>query len=168
MRVLVSDTSVLIDIERASLTGRLFELPHTFVVPDLLYERELAGNDGPELVRRGLLVEELSGAEVAAAARLQRTDRALSVPDTFAFSLALGRGWVLLTGDGALRRRAKDTGLEMYGVLWLLDQLETHGVCAIAELHDGLTRLSRHPRCRLPRGEIRLRLARYDSVRPPI
>ena len=163
MRVLVSDTSVLIDIERASLAGRLFELPHTFVVPDLLYERELADDIGPELLGRGLLVEELSGAEVAAAARLQRTDRALSVPDTFAFSLALGRGWVLLTGDGALRRRAETVGLPMHGVLWLLDELEAHAVCERAELHVGLTQLSRHPRCRLPKTQISLRLTRYQG-----
>ncbi|WP_209313642.1 hypothetical protein [Jannaschia formosa] len=42
MPILVSDTSVLIDIERAGLTTRIFALPHDFVVPDLLYDRELA------------------------------------------------------------------------------------------------------------------------------
>ena len=41
MQVLVSDTSVLIDLERGSLLATCFRLAFRFVVPDLLYEREL-------------------------------------------------------------------------------------------------------------------------------
>ena len=53
MQVLVSDTSVLIDIERASLTARLFDLPYDFVVPDILYEAELLDWMGPDLIDLG-------------------------------------------------------------------------------------------------------------------
>ena len=41
MKVLVSDTSILIDLERGSLLEICFRLPFQFAVPDLLYEREL-------------------------------------------------------------------------------------------------------------------------------
>ena len=58
MQVLVSDTSVLIDIERASLTARLFDLPYDFVVPDILYEAELLDWMGPDLIDLGLRVED--------------------------------------------------------------------------------------------------------------
>ena len=37
--VLVSDTSVLIDLKRGSLLEVSFRLAFRFVVPDLLYER---------------------------------------------------------------------------------------------------------------------------------
>ena len=40
-QVLVSDTSVLIDLKRGSLLEVSFRLAFRFVVPDLLYEREL-------------------------------------------------------------------------------------------------------------------------------
>jgi hypothetical protein len=36
MQVLVSDTSVLIDLERAGLEASVFDTGHTLVVPDLL------------------------------------------------------------------------------------------------------------------------------------
>lgn len=36
MRVLVSDTSVLVDLERGSLLEASFRLPFQFAVPDLL------------------------------------------------------------------------------------------------------------------------------------
>ena len=41
MNVLVSDTSVLVDLERGALLEASFRLPFRFTVPDLLYEREL-------------------------------------------------------------------------------------------------------------------------------
>ena len=44
MRVLVSDTSILIDLKRADLPRAAFSLDAEFVVPDLLYERELRDN----------------------------------------------------------------------------------------------------------------------------
>lgn len=43
MPVLVSDTSVIIDLDRGALIEDLFRLPYEFAVPDLLFARELAG-----------------------------------------------------------------------------------------------------------------------------
>ena len=50
MQVLVSDTSVLVDLERGSLLKASFSLPFQFAVPDLLYERELKNYVGEDLV----------------------------------------------------------------------------------------------------------------------
>ena len=84
MKVLVSDTSVLIDAERGSLLEICFGLPFVFVVPDLLYRQELQEYGGPALIQLGLRVEELDGGGV---------------------SLALARlnSWNLLSGDRKLR-----------------------------------------------------------------
>lgn len=57
MPILVSDTSVLIDLERAQLIEDMFRLPFEFAVPDLLYARELAGELGELLVGLGLRIE---------------------------------------------------------------------------------------------------------------
>ena len=51
MNVLVSDTSVLVDLERGALLEASFRLPFRFTVPDLLYERELKDWRGAELIR---------------------------------------------------------------------------------------------------------------------
>ena len=50
MKVLVSDTSVLIDLDRGSLVEATFRLPVEFTVPDLLYERELKDHGGLEFI----------------------------------------------------------------------------------------------------------------------
>ena len=164
MHVLVSDTSVLIDLERGSLLEASFHLPFRFAVPDLLYERELKDWRGDELTRLGLAVEGLDGDGVSRALAYRQRVQALSLPDCFALALAQTRSWVLLSGDRALRRLAEDEGVECHGVLWLLDEMQAAAVVSVRELYDGLTKISVHPRCRLPKTEIRRRLARYADI----
>lgn len=161
MAVLVSDTSVIIDLERGTLLDDLFRLPFEFAVPDLLYRRELAGPLGDRLVALGLRVEELTSIELTRATTVRRQRKELSTADTFAFAIAEGRGWPLLTGDGGLRRLAAESQVAFHGVLWICDQFEQGPHVPLPRLHAGLTALSSHPRCRLPADQVRLRLDRY-------
>jgi len=161
--ILVSDTSVLIDLERGSFLEVIFALPYEFAVPDVLYHRELRGAWGDRLVELGLRIEELSKDGVAAALRYRSQRVFLSIPDSFALALAKERDWPLLTGDSELRDLATGENVECHGVLWLLDRMEQAGVPGLQTLYDGLTSLAGHPRCRLPRREITLRLERYRA-----
>jgi hypothetical protein len=161
LAVLVSDTSVLIDLERGDLLEDLFRLPFEFAVPDLLFVRELAGDLGDRLTALGLRVEELSPAELTRATTVRRQRAHLSTLDTFAFAIAEARQWILLTGDGGLRDLATSVGLQMHGVLWIFDQLADGNHCELNRLRAGLTAISTHPRCRLPATEVRRRLTRF-------
>jgi hypothetical protein len=67
--ILVSDTSVLIDLERCGLLETIFALPHEFAVPDVLYDREMKGAWGERLAGLGLRVEEISSEGVKQALR---------------------------------------------------------------------------------------------------
>lgn len=166
-QVLVSDTSVLIDLTRGSLLEASFSLAFRFVVPDLLYERELKDWGGEDLVRLGLVIEQLDGAGVSLALTYRKRMPALSLPDCFALALAQIRSWILLSGDGALSQLATDKAVECHGVLWVIDQMHEAAVVSIRELYDGLTAISQHPRCRLPKAEIRCRLSDYAARLPP-
>ncbi|MFZ5619317.1 MAG: hypothetical protein ACOZAA_18550 [Pseudomonadota bacterium] len=161
MPVLVSDTSVLIDLERGRLLEEMFRLPFDFAVPDLLYGRELKGPLGDQLVALGLRVEVLTPEELSRATIVRRQNASLSTPDTFAFAIAESRKWPLLTGDGGLRELALAERIEMHGVLWLFDQLADGNHVALGRLHDGLSAIFAHPRCRLPVQEVRRRLTRF-------
>jgi hypothetical protein len=163
MKVLVSDTSVLIDLERGSFLDSCFRLELEFAVPDILYERELAEFGGPDLIKRGLRVEELTGAEVTIAQDVRGSHPKLSVPDAYAYSLASARGWTLLTGDGELRAIASQNNIPHFGVLWVLDQFFNGKLVEQPALLRGLQAISDHPRCRLPRGEINIRIERYRA-----
>ena len=96
--------------------------------------------------------------EVSFAQRIKNERKPLSLPDCFALSCARRPDHVLLTSDGPLRTAAKDYGVEMYGLLWLLDGLAESGAAAHHALHEGLTKIAQGPRCRLPKAEIQKRL----------
>jgi predicted nucleic acid-binding protein len=162
--ILVSDTSVLIDLDRCGFLETIFALPHEFAVPDVLYYRELKGEWGERLVGLGLRVEEITSEGVEQALRYRSERQALSLVDSFALVLAKERDWLLLTGDGQLRELASGENVECHGVLWLLDLREDAGIPGIQVLHDGLEVLAGHQRCRLPRREIAIRLERYRAI----
>lgn len=166
MSILVSDTSVLIDLERANLVREVFGLPYQFAVPDLLYKNELAGALGDQLVAYGLVIETLTPGEVRAAQLVRQQDARLSLPDAFAFAIAKSRAWALLTGDGALRERSMAEGVSMHGVLWLFDELANGNHVPFGQLHQSLSTLAGHSRCRLPRTAVRERLQRFDQAAP--
>ncbi len=88
MTILVADTSVLIDLERGGLLAHAFSCGLTMVVPDLLYARELASDNGPLLRKLGLGMVALEPAEVDFAQQLRRQRPGLSLPDCFALSCA--------------------------------------------------------------------------------
>lgn len=164
MIILVSDTSVLIDLERGGLLEPAFSCGLTMVVPDLLYDRELASDNGPLLRQLGLGVVELAPDEVSFAQQLRKSRPGLSLPDCFALSCARRPGHALVSGDMLLRKEAHSQDCTVYGLLWVLDQMEVSGAVGITLLHEGMTRISNHPRCRLPHGEVKARLQRWSPT----
>ncbi len=163
LNVLVSDTSVLIDLDRGALVEATFQLPFEFTVPDLLYQRELRGHGGPEFVRMGLRIEELDGDGVSLALGYLRKRRSLSLPDSFALALAKTNAWTLLSGDRELRELTEEENVQCHGVLWLLDKMFEHCVIDPDRLCTGLDKIAAHPRCRLPKSEIRKRILAYSD-----
>ena len=118
MKILVSDTSVLIDLERGQLLESIFRLPFSFVVPDLLFERELKNYNRSALIKYGIHVQELDSGDLALALHYYQKYRMfLSLPDVFAFVLAKTNSWILLTGDSALRELANEEKVNCHGVI---------------------------------------------------
>ena len=141
---------------------QMFQLPYDFCVPDLLFERELKGELGDRLIALGLDVVELSSTELAAAMTVHQQSGKLSFPDAFALILAKEREWTLLTGDGAMRKLARDQALAMHGVLWVVEEYHRLELIAPADLHQCLTAISDHERCRLPMADVRRLLELFD------
>ena len=161
-RVVVSDSSVLIDLERGSLFAPAFALPLECCVPDLLYRRELEPYGGARLLDMGLKVLDLDSAAVGRAMQYRRTVPALSLPDAFALALAQHIQGTLLTGDGRLRRLADSERVPCHGLLWLVDCIYSAHAATPRQLYDGLVAIRNHPRCRLPKRETDRRLRIFD------
>jgi predicted nucleic acid-binding protein len=163
MEVLVSDTSVLIDLERAGLHEAVCRLGHRFVIPDLTYAEELAGREGPAWRVRGLEVIELNSEETVTAQHHFATLDTISLADAFAFALAWHRKWILLTGDRASRTLAEKHQVDCHGLLWIIELMVEAKHDAVLVV-DGLKRLMAHPRCRLPRRETLALIERLMTI----
>ena len=59
MALIISDANILIDLECAELTPRIFRLDLEFAVPDLLYRDELSQHHG-DLPALGLQLYEIN------------------------------------------------------------------------------------------------------------
>jgi hypothetical protein len=99
--------------------------------------------------------------EVNFAQQLRTQQPGLSLPDCFALSCARRQDHALVSGDKLLRTEAQAKHCVVYGLLWILDQMEASGKVSTATLHEGLSRIWNHPRRRLPKNDVTARLQRW-------
>src|SRR5271157_2071993 len=91
MRIIVSDSSCLIDLRKGSLLEVFLRLPYEFVIPNTLFEEELlkfTDAQKQELIDGGLKIIDLSSERVLRAQEVVRAVPQLSIHDGFAFALA--------------------------------------------------------------------------------
>jgi len=158
MALIISDANILIDLECAELTPRIFRLDLEFAVPDALYRDELSQHHG-DLPAPGLQLFELSPELISQASALRSRYSGPSTYDLFALVLALDRECPLLTGNKALRQLAGLKGVEVFGTLWLMEQLFDARLISIDEMASAYETM-RNAQRRLPNDEIRCQLRR--------
>ncbi len=122
MLLIISDASVLIDIEYGQLTNAMFSLSYQFAVPDILFVEELEEKHG-HLLKLGLLSKTMNGDLVSEAYKLRQQYAKTSMNDLLALTLAKHENCQLLTGDKALREVATKLNVEIHGTLWLVNQM---------------------------------------------
>jgi hypothetical protein len=158
--ICITDTNFWIDLDTAALLEPIFRLPFEWHAPDVIVA-ELERPDGASLVRSGLVVRELAGAQVAhvlgLAARHPRPSRA----DLFALALAYAQQAPLLTGDRHLRQAAEREGIPVHGTLWALDEMVAQAVLDRHQAANALIRL-REAHRRLPQEEVERRLKSWQ------
>ena len=147
-RAVITDANIWIDLNRGGITAEAFKLDLLFKTPDLV-AHEILSPSAASLKRLGLHVVELPGVRVLEIIQLARKYPRPSRPDLSALVLAAAEGAILLTGDKALRAAGEEEGIEVRGLLWLLDEMVRFQVLtgskAIAALRQVLENGSRLP-----------------------
>jgi predicted nucleic acid-binding protein len=169
MRIVVSDTSCLIDLRKVSLLDAFLRLPYEFLIPNTLFEEELLKFTAAQknaLVRGGLKVMDLPGERVLRAQQVMRRLPKISVHDGFAFALAESHpGSILLSGDGELRKLATEHQMEVHGVLWVIDEIHRCKLTTLVALRSALRLFSGDATVRLPRRELAVYIKRYEGMK---
>ncbi len=137
MQLLISDANILIDVEVGGLLEAMLRLEHRFAVPDILYAEELSAHH-PDLPDRGLEVLELAEEAIADAVGLleRHADKGVSRNDIFALALARQERRPLLTGDHALRMASEEENAEVYGTVWLVEEMVRAGLIDVDTARD--------------------------------
>jgi len=168
MRIIVNDTSCLIDLRKAGLLQATLLLPFQLQVALPLIHSELKDFSRVEfedLQARGLTVVDLPPERVQRALSFRASYPGLSFNDCVSMALAEGHGdAILLTGDASLRSKARQIGLEVHGVLWVSDNLQAAGQVTYAALLEGLLRLHADPLVFLPETELRARIRKLREL----
>ncbi len=159
----VVDACVWIDLGIGDLLAEVFRLPHEFVSPDVVLE-ELASVD-PRLLRAlGVREVSLASEDYVLLEELVARYAGPSIRDLTALVVALRDGLALLSGDRKLREAAEAEGVEVSGVLWLLDELVDTELVTGPNAARGLqAMLDQH--ARLPRDECERRLRKWVRLR---
>lgn len=169
MRIIVSDSSCLIDLRKASLLTAFLGLPYEIVIPNTLFEDELlkfSEQEKNSLLDNGLKLVDLPGEEVRRAIQLGSDFPALSIHDCFAFALAKSNpDSILLTGDGQLRIVASQHQVEVHGVLWAIDEIHGATTATAIQLIQALKLFDSDPLIfRLPGRELKAYIRRYEAM----
>jgi hypothetical protein len=166
VRIIVSDSSCLIDLRKASLLDVFLRLPYEILIPNTLFEEELIRftvEQKETLVRGGLQIMDLPGESVLRAQEVVGALPHLSIHDGFAFALAeRNPGCILLTGDGGLRKLGLEHRMEVHGMLWLIDEIHANGLASTERLLTILRAFADDPLVRLPKRELALQIRRYE------
>lgn len=168
MRIVISDTSCLIDLRKGGLLSGLLALPYQFAIPLPLFEDELLDMSDREkatLTDSGLQVWDLTGEQVRRSGDIQQQHRALTINDCFAFVAAADvSDTILLTGDGPLRRFATTRAVEVHGVLWAIDEMHAASILPPQALYRALVIFDDDPTVWLPTAEHASRLRKFRRL----
>ena len=166
MKVLVSDSSILIEFSKRGLLGRMFQREFECAVPDLLFREELidlGSHTRSDLLGLGLRVEALDAQGVAVALAYQAERPALSLVDSFALALAAHQGWPLLTEDRAMRSVADTKGIAHRDALWIIDNLLDAGILSASQVVAALEAMRDDPRCPVSTSGLAVRIRRLGA-----
>lgn len=158
MRVVISDSSVLIDLAKAKLIETTLTLPYEFVIPDVIFADELIDlrhYEKEHLLELGFQVGSLTDEQVGTVFKYGTSYKPLTTNDCFALVMAetIAES-ILLTGDGDLRKTAQRHKVETHGIIWLCEQMREYQTVEDKILLMALEMLRDDPRSRIPRREL--------------
>jgi len=148
LQILISDSNIFIDMEVANLTSQMFALPYNFATPDILFYDELE-EEHPNLLDTSLEILPLNSDTIKYTESIVLKYPKASKNDLFALALAKQECCPLLTGDGALRKAGKQEKVEIFGTIWIIDELIKHAIITKDEAMEAYDMMKSNKR-RLP------------------
>ena len=139
-----SDTNIWFDFESIGCLHHPFMLKdHSFFLSDLTYEEEIHKSYAIKnyVLSKQLQITSVTAEELALVDKLSHKYINLSFYDLVALSIAIKRNWILLTGDGNLRKAAIEEKVQCHGTIWIYDELLRAGKISKKSYKENLKKL---------------------------
>ena len=165
--VLVCDANVLIDLEAADLTPKLFHTQYEFVISEAVFREELAPTY-PHFVQYPFrIVAETPDGMHTMMKLMQRYAQNLSTTapsrlDCVALATAKILNTTLLTGDQRLRLAAIKEQVDVHGTIWMVEELIRQTIIDVTEARDAYAAM-KQAKSRLPWDQAEKRLKEMMS-----
>jgi predicted nucleic acid-binding protein len=145
VQIVVTDTNVIIDLLEVDALSEFFALPFEIYTTDFVMAEILdeAHKDLLDVFKRSkqLTILESSSEEIIAMNTMQVRPSLKRIADRSAFWKAKELRAMLLTGDRNLRKVAEANGLEVHGILWVVECLVRKTIISKKSATDLLSNL---------------------------
>lgn len=127
MKVAISDANILIDLFNINLLETFINLNLEINTTDFVMKEvdgipEQKAKIAPLVLSGGLKVNVFSNEELLEVIQKNQTNNGVSIEDCSVWYWAEQNNAIILTGDRRLRNAASNSGIEVHGSLWVLDE----------------------------------------------
>ena len=167
-KLVVSDTNIFIDLISMGFIGDFFLLSFDICTVDfIIRELKKAGQNGIVQgyeARKKLTIQTFSAKEIFEINALKEAaGNKVSIQDCSIWYCAKKTGAAILTGDKALTTKARGDGIEVHGLLYVLDQLVIQKIVPPALASEKLSALTKDNK-RLPEKLVNELIARWKNL----
>jgi predicted nucleic acid-binding protein len=161
MKLHINDANILMDIVKLNLTASFLALEFELYTTDFVFA-EMEPEQQEQLLSDTLIKIGATAEDMTAIFELSEQNTGLSYEDCSTWYFAQKMNGILVTGDGKLRTKARASGVEIRGMIYIIEQIKQQGLLPTVDCIEKL-RLLRELNDRLPMNEIENRIQTWSN-----
>lgn len=161
-RKIINDANILIDLLKIEIFDVFMLLPYEMYITDFVLEELKVYSQKSTVENSSITIVTSSEDEIIDMVGLNSKCLQLSIEDCSVWYHAKKLGAGVITGDGKLRKQIRKDGIEVHGIIAVIDELVKYGLLSPSESAKKLCNLKQiNPR--LPIDEIDNRINLYSA-----
>lgn len=161
MKLHINDANILMDIVKLDLAEAFLALGFELYTTDFVFA-EMEPEQQALLASEVLIKIGADEADMTAIFEMTEQHAGLSFEDCSTWYFAQKMDGILVTGDGRLRKRASASGIEVRGMIYIIEQIKEQELLPVATCIEKLTAL-KALNDRLPMNEIDSRIEAWGN-----
>ena len=161
MKLHINDANILMDIVKLNLTEPFLALEFELYTTDFVFA-EMEPNQQEQLLSDTLIKIVSNQEDMTTIFELSEKHAGLSFEDCSTWYFAQKMDGILVTGDGKLRTKARASGVEVRGMIYIIEQIKVQGLLPIVDCIEKLRAL-KELNDRLPMIEIDNRIQTWSD-----